>query len=784
MKPGLLNMPEGLGENRAGEPMPIGPFVRNLIDVLDQQHVLWAVLRNAEELPDFTRYDIDVLTLPRHLDAVIQAVESCAEQTGWRIAGRIKKHRYTCLMLLKKTEQGVFYLPIDLFTALEFRGVSYLSAEEVLHKRDRTAKGGWTLPAGTAAAIMLLKEWLPHGDLNERKRQQIQSVLRTDPESFVAALKAAAGPGWTERIRRGDWALSAADRKALRRAVRRGSPRWLAGRVRSAVANILHLFRPSLGRVVCLAGADGSGKTTLAQGLAENTFKRPFKGCRYIHGNIGVLPRFRDMRKALGIGKASDEPAAEPQELQGMMEPIPAWKSVLLASYYAVDFCLARLLICRWRGQWLLTVMDRSFYDYYYQLGHRNCPQRVLNLLSALIPKPDLLLCIEGDAESIHARKPELTVEEIRTEQEILRSLSARLPFGRMLNGCGGIEAMIGAGAEEIFQCLEKQGPAAPSGAPLPAVAAAPPVGPGSPVALRFRILEIGGRPVAAVPVGSRTWHLFPATSLKRRLTRDAMRILAGVGLDRAVCASRDSVGDLISQEEIEFLVNRLTESCGGEKPDWLLSWPARMERQRMYLIFRCTSQNMSGVVKIGAGDFNRSQFANEADVLRRLAGTALPFSVPSVLFELNPDENRAVLALGNFPCSPARVSGEEAAGAGRQVITALKQRVGGLIHGDLGAANMLRAADGRLFVLDWENASDQAPSLTDTIALWISSRQKQILKSPDGEIKNLSRDFAGASGEELQAALLFLDAHDNLAARNLLGVWPASLKEKHSGVA
>jgi len=754
MIPRLLNMPEGLGENRKEEFLHIAPFVRLLAETLDREQIQWAVLRNAEGLPNFTRYDIDLLTLPRHLNAFLQVVERCAAKTGWLITGRIKKHRYTCLMLVKQTKQGVFYLPLDLFAALEFRGVNYLNAEEILHKRIRTTGGVWTLPSGTAATIMLLKEWLQHGHLKERKQEGIQSVLMRDPQSFIDTLKSAVGSRWMERIRKSEWTLSPTDRRALRRAARGRSPLWVMGWLRSAWANVAHLFRPSLGMVVCLAGADGSGKTTLAQGLAEKTLKKPFKGCRYIHGNIGVLPRFRDIRKALGIGRTSDQPVAESEHLQGMMEPVPAWKSVLLASYYAVDFFLARLLIRRWRGQWLLTVMDRSFYDYYYQLGHRNCPRWILNGLSLLAPKPDLLLCVEGDAEAIHARKPELTVEEIQIEQNILRDLSARLPFAGMLNGCGGVDMMVKAGAKEIFQTLEER--SVPSRG-------------------RFQALEIGGKPLAAVPSGSEFWKLFPATSPKRRLIRDVMRALSAIGVDRLVCSGRELHGELISIEEIEELLSRLTEQCGGERPDYLLSWPAQIERQRIYLVFRAPSGKTAGVIKIGTGEFNRRQLSNEADVLQRLAGKDLSFSVPSFLFSSELDENRMALALGNFPCQSRRVRAPDAVEFGRQVI----EELAGFSHGDLGAANMLRFDRGRLFVLDWENASEQAPRLTDPVGLWLSSRQKEILQSPKKIRPALRQAFDNVAENELSAALCFLSAHDNLAAGKLLEAWTDRAKQE-----
>jgi len=460
MSPGLLQMPQGLGENMPGDALPIGPFIRRMAERLDEAKVLWAILRNAEGLPEFTRYDVDILTASASLEHVIRLVEDCARETGWRVAGTIQKRHYTCLLLIQGTvESGFFFLPLDLFTGLEYRGLRYLETAEVLASRIQLPSGIWTVSPGMDAAITLLKEWLPHGILKENSRASVQAQVAADPEGFQQALASAVGLQFSSvlqgSLQRGDWELSAAESGQLRREIRQRTRGAGWAFLHALGAAVRHIFRPSLGLMVCLAGADGSGKTTLAQGLATQTIKRPFKAIRYSHGNIGVLPRFRDIRAFFrGEPPVSAKSAKEGAALKGMMEPIPAWKSMVLAAYYALDLNLARFQLRRWRGQWSLLLMDRSFYDYFIQLGHRNCPKGYLRFLSALIPRPDLLLCLTGHADQIHARKPELTVEEIEREQILLRELAERFSFARLLDGGEGIERMVEEGRTRMLRTL------------------------------------------------------------------------------------------------------------------------------------------------------------------------------------------------------------------------------------------------------------------------------------------------------------------------------------------
>jgi hypothetical protein len=763
MIPGLLRMPPSLGENPPDALLPIAPFIRALADRLDKARLRWAILRNAEGLPWHTRYDLDVLVDPDHQEQFLRIVESCAAETGWQVAGRMGKRHYACLMLLKgSVEKGLTFLPLDVFSSLEHRGLRYLDTREVLGKRLRNPNGFWTLPAGLQAAIAVLKELLPHRHLKEPALQSAQALAVSDPDGFRRALEAAVGAALGGRlaamVQSGTGSLSAEEDRALRSELRRRNPSWILAHADAARLNLLHLFRPSLGFVVCLAGADGSGKTTLAQGLAADTFKRPFKACRYVHGNIGVLPRFRDMRAGLrrwaGLKTPPAAEAAPAKVLQGMMEPLPPWKSILLATYYAFDLLLARPLVRLWRGQWALVVMDRSFYDYYYQLGHRRCPPRVLDVLSRLVPKPDLLLCIEGDAEQIHARKAELIVEEIEAEQSILRGLADRLPFAHRLDGSAGIEAMVAAGRDKILGLL----PGSERSRSAP-----------------WCCGELAGRPWLAYAAGTRSQRmraldLFPRVTLKRRVFHAGIRGLAALRADSAFCSLRDSAGDLLSRAEHAGLLDEIARAIGSAPEDWLLVWPSRPERRRLYLVFRAAATGRIGVVKIGADDFNRRQFQNEAGSLRRLAGLAHPFAIPAVLFEHDLDDERYLLALGGFPSHLRSMSAAQASHRSASVIEHLASLR--FAHGDLGPGNMLVDDGGGLFLFDWENASADAPARVDEIGFWLSLRQGRALRAPRGQVEALRRDFRGLPEAELLAALDFLRARDNLAATRLLETW------------
>jgi len=805
MTPGLLRIPQGLGENVPGELLPIGPFLRMMADRLDEANVSWAVLRNAEGLPDYTRYDVDLLLKPESLPDVIEMVKACALETGWHLAGTIRKRHYTCLMLMYGSgESGFFFLPLDFFTGLEYRGLQILETEEVLASRVQLPSGIWTVAPGMDAAITLLKEWLPHGVLKENSRDSVHSQVAADPEGFQRALVSVVGDSFAavllQRVQKSEWRISPYESRRLRQELRSRTPGVGWAVLHAAGSALVHLFRPSLGLMVCLAGADGSGKTTLAQGLVAQTVKHPFKAIRYSHGNIGVLPRFRDIRAFFrGAPKTPEKTEEEGALLKGMMTPIPAWKSMVLAAYYALDLNLARFRLRRWRGQWSLILMDRSFYDYFIQLGHRNCPKGILRFLSALIPKPDLLLCLTGNANQIHARKPELTVEEIEREQVLLREMVEQFSFARLLDGEAGIAHMVEEACGQM--CSTQFGEN---------------INTGSPGSSRVCCWTVRNRPVMAYAAGTvkdrlRAIDLFPRSSFKRRLLAFGVRHAVSRGSKWRFSSVRDSIDPLLPPEDLKLLLDEIKKAVGATEVNWLVTWPARPERKRIYLIVRAPEGGGIHVVKIGAGEFNRRQLRNEAAVLQSLAGSSHPFAIPSVLVERALTGGRTALVLGGFPDSWRPLSAGLAESRGAEMIAHLKglpvpvssmrlkecdwfsafcdQAPAGIAsrrllesmddpvevgfaHGDLGPGNMLKDDANRTWLFDWENASVQAPILTDPAGLWLAMRQREVLRGPANMRSAFRAQWGSVPEPTLLAALAFLCAHGNLAATRLLEGW------------
>ena len=75
-----------------------------------------------------------------------------------------------------------------------------------------------------------------------------------------------------------------------------------------------------------------------------------------------------------------------------------------------------------------LLILDRCIYDYFLQRQHCRVPRWLLRTIVRLLPKPDLVVFLEGDPEVIHRRKPELLPEEIQRQNDVMARLCAWMP--------------------------------------------------------------------------------------------------------------------------------------------------------------------------------------------------------------------------------------------------------------------------------------------------------------------------------------------------------------------
>ena len=163
-----------------------------------------------------------------------------------------------------------------------------------------------------------------------------------------------------------------------------------------------HLTR---GRVLSVAGPDGTGKTTLCDALTHEVLTG--RQVLRVHHRFGVLP----------ARTKHEGPVTEPHR----NPPYPRLASEAKAVWLFVDFWLGWVFRARpfvRRGGWVL--LERGWWDLVvdprrYRLHPRT---RLARSLGHLLPQPDLLVVLEGPAQVLLARKPELPEAELARQMK------------------------------------------------------------------------------------------------------------------------------------------------------------------------------------------------------------------------------------------------------------------------------------------------------------------------------------------------------------------------------
>lgn len=168
-------------------------------------------------------------------------------------------------------------------------------------------------------------------------------------------------------------------------------------------------------KYIVVLGPDGSGKTTIADQLAENLSEN--HAVRRLNFSFGIMPSI-----SRALGRKEREAAPEGTLNAGMVRPLRPLKAVFLAVWYGIDHVLGHITLYR-KPPGETVIFARSYHDFLYQRAYLNLPRIVPRFFLALGPKPNLVVTPKRDAAVIHDDKPELTIEEI--EEQYLRIIGS-----------------------------------------------------------------------------------------------------------------------------------------------------------------------------------------------------------------------------------------------------------------------------------------------------------------------------------------------------------------------
>jgi hypothetical protein len=284
----------------------------------------------------------------------------------------------------------------------------------------------------------------------------IGALASQDPNGYLAELELVAGRALASLLGERTLEGVAPDPTIVRQA---GRARWIRrfgspGRIVGALSlgaqrYVQRVVHPD-GLRVLVVGPDGAGKSTLAEALPDVT--RPmFKRHAHSHWRPGLLPR-----PGAILGRATSD-SSRPHG----RHPYGPLVSTLLLGYYWLDFLVGGLvrdvpvvirtgLVVRERGWWDLVVDPVR-----YRL---QVSPRLVKALGTLLPRPNLVIVLDGDPDLLRERKAELDRDEIERQLAAWHSALPRGVPAARIDISRSSEDVLRAARDAVTASMESRG--------------------------------------------------------------------------------------------------------------------------------------------------------------------------------------------------------------------------------------------------------------------------------------------------------------------------------------
>jgi len=425
-------------------------FLIELFDRLGKDEIAYCILRNYANIPDFIGNDIDMLVHPREKHRFQSIILQIAEETDWKVVKISRRYGYRSYWFRSMLDSS--YIHFDVWTLIHWKGLRWMDENILLAKR-RVYKSFYIPDAVHENCILLLKDLVQIGKVRKKYRGNIEAIAGSNASALIDCLEWGIGTDPAKliyrRIQEATWEQIETLKHPicvaiLRRSFLRNPIRMITGMCYFYASYFWSGFINTSGLFIVLLGPDGSGKSTIADGITSS-LKKLFPESSYYHGRFGIIPDlhllFKRVHRFAGKGSQSDTPTAT--DFSCTAKPYGFARASVYLLYYLVDYLCGYFVVARSRALGSILIADRYFYDYFIQPHFKKVPFWILKLFAQMIPSPDMIIYLKCSPEEIHRRKPELTPDEIRRQQEIIESAFANLPNFKEVKTDNDYDAVI-----------------------------------------------------------------------------------------------------------------------------------------------------------------------------------------------------------------------------------------------------------------------------------------------------------------------------------------------------
>lgn len=402
------------------------PITLSLFRLLNERKISYCVLRNYEELPQSTgNSDLDICVASSDYNAFICVLSDVCTETGAKLVS-YKKDKMCPQFTLCTYQSG---LQIDLYDGLANHRTCIYMDEEIINANTFVTPFGIKALSPEADGMMsFLKETLNNKKCRREYLEKARNAIVGKDKGTIDRVLKAFSPSIRTMI--SETLINEKFNEATIRQIGIAASKdlqTLSSQLRYYFGQLrkLNRFVCPPGYTIAFLGTDGSGKSTIIEAITPVLEQAFHKGVRYEHMRPNYLPSL-----AVLTGKRNKETAIEVCTNPHGSKPSGFIGSLLRVSYYWLDYTYGyfRKVYFDKSVKNHVWIFDRYFYDYIND-PQRACirlPKWLLKCYGVFVPNPDLTVCLGTDPDKIHARKPELPIEEVQRQVETLKAFARK----------------------------------------------------------------------------------------------------------------------------------------------------------------------------------------------------------------------------------------------------------------------------------------------------------------------------------------------------------------------
>ena len=392
--------------------MEFKTFFKSLVEQFHLQGASYAVMRNAEYLPDSTNgSDIDFLFDKDDRSLILEIFSQIAFVSDCRIIGFDNANDFCKFSIACMNDHSVWAVCVDCNFGLNFKGIPYFTAE--FKDISVFENGFFKLSREWEVIFSILKEVLHNGFIDEKIKMQAKEIHLNKIEKEIKE-KFKDQPLLVRLLQDLDISITESINRAFNKSHLLRNPVWYVFcKLRYINHRFLRVINPC-GYVISFHGIDGVGKSTVLSTLHPIFNVANHKNTEVIHLRPRLLPALAEIKNKLS--KTNDCLINPTQIVPMYSKPNSGYLlSYVRLMYLLMDYFFGYMVkyVIKLRKNNTVLLFDRYYDDVIVDPSRfRIClDQKKLRLFKYFIPKCNSKILLTIDPNIAWQRKRELSPE-------------------------------------------------------------------------------------------------------------------------------------------------------------------------------------------------------------------------------------------------------------------------------------------------------------------------------------------------------------------------------------